>query len=582
MKVPTLVARFRVLSTGQQPRAARSRRPRPRALRLAAGPALALLAAAAALASPAGSGASAIGLAGTPPLNLAKPAVSGTAKDGQTLTSTSGTWTGTSPITYAYQWLRCDTTGLQCASIGNAKAAKYTLTSSDVGATIRSRVTATNLYGSSSAQSARTAVVAAAPPTNTSTPTVTGNAQAGQVVTSSTGGWSGTTPMSYAFQWLRCDSTGANCASIQGATASTYTVASGDAGSTLRSSVKASNTAGSASARSAATAVVTGATGGGGGGGGGSSPIYWGAYIEGSQTYSYLYGGTWGNAPWDSTTWNKFEANAGKKVSIVHWGLGTPWANDFNHWKSTFELVRARGDLSLADMTTGSVALRDIASGKYDTPLKTWMQEAAAYGHPFFLVLDVEMNGTWEPYSPGVNGNTASDFVNMWRHVHDLATQAGATNITWVWAPNVDPRGLFTPYSQLYPGSSYVDWTGLDGFNMDGQSSFNWLYGSSYNALLQLAAKPIIITQMASTEGGSGKAAWISDAFSTQLPQNFPQIKAVVWFNWRFDQGGTWMPYEIESSASSQSAFRTAIASSYYAAGGAYGNLPLLSKINPP
>jgi beta-mannanase len=108
-------------------------------------------------------------------------------------------------------------------------------------------------------------------------------------------------------------------------------------------------------------------------------------------------------------------------------------------------------------MSTGSVPLRDIANGKYDTSIRTWMQQVAAYGHPFFLILDVEMNGTWEPYSPGVNDNTSADFVNMWRHVHDLAQQAGAANITWVWAPNVDPRGLFTPYDQVFPGTAYVD-----------------------------------------------------------------------------------------------------------------------------
>ena len=55
-------------------------------------------------------------------------------------------------------------------------------------------------------------------------------------------------------------------------------------------------------------------------------------------------------------------------------------------------------------------------------------------GPPVLPPLDVEMNGTWEPYSPGVNGNTAADFVAMWRHLHDLADQAGATNVTWFGA----------------------------------------------------------------------------------------------------------------------------------------------------
>ena len=76
------------------------------------------------------------------------------------------------------------------------------------------------------------------------------------------------------------------------------------------------------------------------------------------------------------------------------------------------------------------------------------------------------MNGNWQaPYSPGVNGNTASDYINAWRHFHDLTAQAGAANVTWVWCPDTDPGKIYTPYSQLYPGDSYVDWTCLDGYN---------------------------------------------------------------------------------------------------------------------
>jgi hypothetical protein len=305
--------------------------------------------------------------------------------------------------------------------------------------------------------------------------------------------------------------------------------------------------------------------------------VYWGAYIEGAQTYNYFYGGTWGNAPWDTTTWNKFESNAGKHVSIAHYGQPPPWEKGFD--ATTAQLAVSRGAIPAIDWSTKSVPLRDIANGLYDASITTWMRSAAAFGHPFFLLPDVEMNGPWEPYSPGANGNTAADFVSMWRHVHDLAVQAGATNITWVWAPNVDPGNKFTPYSQLYPGSAYVDWTGLDGFNQDGNETFAWLFGSSYANLLQIApTKPIMITQTGSVE--TGKAAWITEALSTQMPRNFPQIKALVWFNWRIYENNAWYNWPIESSASSQTAFATAIASPYYAAGN-YTNLPLLTKVAP-
>jgi beta-mannanase len=316
--------------------------------------------------------------------------------------------------------------------------------------------------------------------------------------------------------------------------------------------------------------------------------IYWGATIDGA-TYSYLYGGTYGNPPWDDNAWNLFESHAGKKVSILSWGNLNPWTHDFNYYLSMQEKVRARGELSLISMSSGSVPLRDITNGVYDSYFTTWAQQAKAWGHPFFLRWDWEMNGNWEPWSPGVNGNTAADFVSSWRHLYTLFSQVGASNVTWVWCANIDPGNIYTPYSQVYPGDAYVNWTCLDGYNKGsiytppGWRSFSTLFTSSYNALLQVApTKPIMIAETSSEEAGGSKSAWITDALGTQLPTYFSKIKALVWYNSRLYQANHWWPYEIESSSSAQTAFKNGIASTYYAAGGSYGNLPLLTKIQAP
>jgi thermitase len=109
-----------------------------------------------------------VGGTGTPPppspapANTAPPAITGVAQDGQTLTASAGSWSG-SPTGYGYQWSRCDTSGGACSNVSGATGTTYSATTADVGATVRVTVTATNPSGSASATSAVTAVVASAP-----------------------------------------------------------------------------------------------------------------------------------------------------------------------------------------------------------------------------------------------------------------------------------------------------------------------------------------------------------------------------------------------------------------------------------
>ncbi|TMK99170.1 MAG: WD40 repeat domain-containing protein [Actinobacteria bacterium] len=194
------------------------------------------------------------------PTNTGPPTIAGTAQQGQTLTASPGSWTG-SPTVYSYEWKRCGAAGGSCVPIPLATGPTYLLTEADVGRTLRVAVVASNAAGSSApASSAHTEVVTAEPqaPTNTGPPTIAGTAQQGQTLTASPGSWTGS-PTEYSYEWKRCGAAGGSCKTIEGALAPTYLLTEADVGRTLRVAVVASNSAGSSEpATSTPTPVVTG------------------------------------------------------------------------------------------------------------------------------------------------------------------------------------------------------------------------------------------------------------------------------------------------------------------------------------
>jgi hypothetical protein len=95
-----------------------------------------------------------------------------------------------------------------------------------------------------------------APPANVALPIVAGASQDGQSLTATPGTWANSFGGT-ALQWQRCDATGGNCADVAGAAGSSYAVAAGDVGMTLRVGEKATNRYGSTAAYSQTTQPVS-------------------------------------------------------------------------------------------------------------------------------------------------------------------------------------------------------------------------------------------------------------------------------------------------------------------------------------
>jgi hypothetical protein len=322
------------------------------------------------------------------------------------------------------------------------------------------------------------------------------------------------------------------------------------------------------------------------------SSIYWGAWIGNHIT------GT--EAPWDMNAVNTLEQKVGKKLSIVN--FSAPFANCggssctyYNFPLNEFNSIRSHGSIPFYSWGSQSIPvsstlsqpnfqLSDVIEGRHDAYIRKFATAAAAWGKPFFLRFNWEMNGGWFAWAEGVNGNKTGEFVAAWRHVHNIFTEVGATNATWVWCPNVDPEGHFQKLAGLYPGDAYVDWTGLDGYNWgtnparpDKWRSFDSLYASTYKLITETIApsKPMIISEVGSTEYGGSKAAWITDMLA-KLPTNYPKVKGLLWFE-KYDDGMDW---PLVTSSAATGAFASGIGSSAYA-GNTFGALPAGAAVKP-
>ena len=207
-------------------------------------------------ASPAAYEASPFDLA-SPPTGSAAPSLSGTPQQEKPFGESHGTWTN-EPTSYSYQWLRCNSGGSGCTSIAGATAGEYRPVGADVGRTLKLEERASNSGGASTAEvSAASAIVVHAAPLANASPAVSGSAQVGQSLSTSTGEWANE-PSSYSYQWERCSPAGVECANISGATSSSYSAAEGDLEHTLAVRVTATNAYGSTATTSAVTGQITG------------------------------------------------------------------------------------------------------------------------------------------------------------------------------------------------------------------------------------------------------------------------------------------------------------------------------------
>jgi mannan endo-1,4-beta-mannosidase len=235
---------------------------------------------------------------------------------------------------------------------------------------------------------------------------------------------------------------------------------------------------------------------------------------------------------------NQFAQAVGTQPNLVSYY--SPWLEPF---QSSFAAAAAKhGAVPLVQINPFNVSLAAIASGQYDAYLRTFADEVRSYRHPIILSFGHEMNGKW--YSWGYKHTPPATFVAAWRHIVQQFRKRGASNVTWMWTINImdlDPQGGIIPRpTPWWPGRSYVNWVGLDGYYQKSTWTFASMFGPTIKVVRTLTRDPILIAETG-VAPAAGKPAKIANLFAGVRAYG---LRGFIWFD-----APTYQDWRINSPA---------------------------------
>jgi mannan endo-1,4-beta-mannosidase len=227
------------------------------------------------------------------------------------------------------------------------------------------------------------------------------------------------------------------------------------------------------------------------------------------------------------------ESYAGITSFTQQTGVTPDVAMYYSGWYQPFQTRLARaasshGAVPLVQMDPDGVSLAKIAAGGYDAYLSAYAEAVRAYRQPVVLSFGHEMNGSW--YSWGYRHTTPATFVAAWRHIFKVFRALGARNVTWLWTINVindTPDGRIPRPAAWWPGSSYVNWVGIDGYYLKRSWAFVPLFGPTIAAVRELTPDPILIAETGAVSA-AGQSAKIADLFAGIRTY---RLLGFVWFD---------------------------------------------------
>ncbi len=245
----------------------------------------------------------------------------------------------------------------------------------------------------------------------------------------------------------------------------------------------------------------------------------------------------------------QFAQAAGRQPDLV--GYYSGWAEPFQ--TSYAEMIRKHGVIPFVqiDPTLASVAL--IAAGDYDIYLRTYADSVRNFGHPVVIGFGHEMNAS--TYTWGYGSTPPGTFVAAWRHIVTLFRAQGADNVTWLWTLQADNAST-GPVEDWWPGPSYVNWVGIDGYYYTPSDTFDNVFGKTIDQVRGFTDKPVLLSETA-VGPDAGQALKIPNLFAGM--RAFRTL-GLVWFDKVQNDGVFHQNWRIEDApAGAQYAFRLGV-----------------------
>ncbi|MFE4654895.1 glycoside hydrolase family 26 protein [Streptomyces sp. NPDC056707] len=246
-------------------------------------------------------------------------------------------------------------------------------------------------------------------------------------------------------------------------------------------------------------------------------------------------GATFDGAPKSLAPVDAWAAKVGKAPNMLVQYLG--WGDDLQVDQT--RAVWEHGILPFIAWEPFSRTLTEVIGGGEDEYIRRNALAVRNLNVPVAISFAHEMNGHWYPW--GTRESNAAQFVDAWRHLHDVFQDEGVSNVIWVWSPNVInpvPSVRLKPY---YPGDGYVDWLGIVGYYArTGPHTFDTLFGPTHKEVRSFTQKPVLLAETAS-EPTLHKSLDITDLFRGVAAHK--DVIGFVWFDvdkesdWRIDSG---------------------------------------------